>query len=34
VKQKVYRLNICTDLAEPDDVDENLFKLTVTDDKA
>jgi hypothetical protein len=33
VKQKVNRLNICTDLAEPDEVDENLFKLIVTDDE-
>jgi hypothetical protein len=34
VKQKVNRLNIFTDLAEPDEVDENFFKLIVTDDKA
>jgi len=34
VKQKGYRLNICTDLAEPDEVDENLLKLIVTDDEA
>jgi hypothetical protein len=34
VKQKVNRLNICTDLAESDEVDENLFKLIVTDDEA
>jgi len=34
VKQKVYRLNICTDLAEPDEVDENVFKSSVTNDEA
>jgi hypothetical protein len=34
VKQKVNRLNIYTELAEPAEVDENLFKLIVTDDEA
>jgi hypothetical protein len=34
MKQKVNRLNICIDLAEPDEVDENLFKLIVTDGEA
>jgi hypothetical protein len=34
MKQKVNKLNICIDLAKPDEVDENLFKLIVTDGEA